>query len=86
MCIRDRYYREALNYLNRFWKEIFTYLDDGELPIDNSLAEMCIRDSIIYVMLLFKLATPQMASITIILSLNAVSYTHLDVYKRQSSK
>ena len=40
---RSRYYREALNYLNRFWKEIFTYLDDGELPIDNSLAERTIR-------------------------------------------
>jgi len=35
---RSRYYREALNYLNRFWKEIFAYLDDGELPIDNNLA------------------------------------------------
>ena len=40
---RSRYYKEALNYLNRFWKEIFTYLDDGELPIDNSLAERTIR-------------------------------------------
>ena len=40
---RSRYYREALNYLNRFWKEIFTYLDDGELPIDNNLAERTIR-------------------------------------------
>ena len=33
---RSRYYKEALNYLNRFWKEIFAYLDDGELPIDNT--------------------------------------------------
>ena len=32
MCIRDR-----------FWKEIFAYLDDGELPIDNNLAERTIR-------------------------------------------
>ncbi|MBV4242270.1 transposase, partial [Phocaeicola dorei] len=31
---RSQYYKEALNYLNRFWKEIFAYLDDGELPID----------------------------------------------------
>ncbi|MBT9853026.1 IS66 family transposase, partial [Phocaeicola vulgatus] len=36
---RSQYYKEALNYLNRFWKEIFAYLDDGELPIDNNLAE-----------------------------------------------
>ena len=36
---RSQYYTEALNYLNRFWKEIFAYLDDGELPIDNNLAE-----------------------------------------------
>lgn len=40
---RSQYYIEALNYLNRFWKEIFAYLDDGELPIDNNLAERTIR-------------------------------------------
>ena len=40
---RSQYYREALNYLNRFRKEIFAYLDDGELPIDNNLAERTIR-------------------------------------------
>ncbi|EKC73177.1 transposase [human gut metagenome] len=40
---RSRYYKEALNYLNRFWKEIFAYLDDGELPIDNNLVERTIR-------------------------------------------
>lgn len=40
---RSQYYREALNYLNRFWKEIFAYLDDGELPIDHNLAERTIR-------------------------------------------
>ena len=33
---RSRYYREALNYLNRFWKEIFTYLDDGELRLSGN--------------------------------------------------
>lgn len=40
---RSQYYTEALNYLNRFWKEIFAYLDDDELPIDNNLAERTIR-------------------------------------------
>ena len=40
---RSQYYTEALNYLNQFWKEIFAYLDDGELPIDNNLAERTIR-------------------------------------------
>lgn len=40
---RSQYYTEALNYLNRFWKEIFAYLDDGELLIDNNLAERTIR-------------------------------------------
>ena len=40
---RSQYYTEALNYLNRFWKEIFAYLNDGELPIDNNLAERTIR-------------------------------------------
>ena len=32
-----------LNYLNHFWKEIFAYLQDGDLPIDNNLAERTIR-------------------------------------------
>lgn len=40
---RSPYYTEALHYLNRFWKEIFAYLDDGELPICNNLAERTIR-------------------------------------------
>ena len=40
---RSRYYTEALYYLDRFWKELFAYLDDGELPIDNNLAERTIR-------------------------------------------
>lgn len=26
-----------------FWKEIFTFLEDGNLPIDNNLAERIIR-------------------------------------------
>ena len=42
-AFRSRYYTEALHYLHRFWKEIFAYLDDGELPIDNNLAERTIR-------------------------------------------
>ena len=40
---RSPYYTEALNYLNKFWKELFSFLDDGELPIDNNLAERTIR-------------------------------------------
>lgn len=40
---RSQYYTEALNYLNHFWNELFAFLDDGELPIDNNLAERCIR-------------------------------------------
>ena len=40
---RSLYYTEALNYLNRFWKEIFANLDDGEFPIDNNLVERTIR-------------------------------------------
>lgn len=40
---RSQYYTEALNYLDHFWDELFAYLDDGELPIDNNLAERCIR-------------------------------------------
>lgn len=40
---RSQYYTEDLNYLNRFWKEIFAYLDEGDLPINNNLAERTIR-------------------------------------------
>lgn len=40
---RSRYNSEAYNYLGKFWKELFAYLDDGELPIDNNLAERTIR-------------------------------------------
>lgn len=40
---RSPYYREALNYLKRFWNELFAYLRDGSFPIDNNLAERTIR-------------------------------------------
>lgn len=30
---RSQYYREALNYLHRFWKEIFVYLDGKQSKI-----------------------------------------------------
>lgn len=40
---RSRYYREALNYLGKFWMELFAYLDNEELPRDNNLAERTIR-------------------------------------------
>ena len=32
------YLREALNYLDKFWDNIFAFLKDGNLPIDNNLA------------------------------------------------
>ena len=41
-------YKRQLNYLNRFLKEIFAYLDDGELPLDNNLAERTIRKPVSY--------------------------------------
>ena len=40
---RSQYYTEALHYLKHFGNELFAFLDDGELPIDNNLAERCIR-------------------------------------------
>ena len=40
---RSPFYTKALNYLRHFWKELFAYLQDGELPIDNNLAERTIR-------------------------------------------
>ena len=33
----------ALNYLDKFWDNIFAFLKDGDLPIDNNLAERTIR-------------------------------------------
>ena len=33
----------ALNYLDKFWDNIFAFLKDGNLPIDNNLAEREIR-------------------------------------------
>ena len=33
----------ALNYLDKFWDNIFAFLKDGDLPIDNNLAERAIR-------------------------------------------
>ena len=41
---RSLYYTETPNYLNRFRKEIFACLDDGELSIDNNLAKRTIRN------------------------------------------
>lgn len=37
------YLREALKYLDKFWDNIFAFLRDGNLPIDNNLAERTIR-------------------------------------------
>ena len=37
------YMREALNYLHKFWKEVFTYIKDGRYPISNNLAERAVR-------------------------------------------
>ena len=37
------YLRAALNYLDRFWDNIFAFLKDGNLPIDNNIAERAIR-------------------------------------------
>lgn len=37
------YLREALNYLDKFWDNIFAFLKDGNLPIDNNIAERAIR-------------------------------------------
>ena len=34
--------RRALNYLHKFWKQLFAYLNDGEYTIDNMAAERVI--------------------------------------------
>ena len=36
-------YAGALNYLHKFWKEVFTYIKDGRYPISNNLAERAVR-------------------------------------------
>lgn len=40
--LRSLYYTEALNYLNKFRKELFVFLHDEELPIDYNPAERII--------------------------------------------
>lgn len=40
---RSFYYREAQNYLNHLWTEIFSLLKDREFLIDNNLIERIIR-------------------------------------------
>ena len=39
----SNYLKEAVNYLEKFWDEIFAYLKDGNYPIDNNIAERSIR-------------------------------------------
>ena len=34
---------KALNYLDKYWDNLFAFLNDGSLPIDNNLAERVIR-------------------------------------------
>ena len=40
---RGELMNKSVNYLNIFWKQIFTYLKDGNYDIDNTLAERMIR-------------------------------------------
>ena len=35
--------RKALNYLHKYWKQLFSYRNDGEYTIDNMAAERAIR-------------------------------------------
>ena len=35
--------QQALNYLHKFWKQVFAYRNDGEYTIDNLAAERAIR-------------------------------------------
>ena len=37
------YLAAALNYLDKFWNNIFAYVKDGSYPIDNNIAERSIR-------------------------------------------
>ena len=40
-------YRHFLNYLDKFWKQLFAYRNDGEYTIDNMVAERAIRPMIV---------------------------------------
>ena len=35
--------QQALNYLHKYWKQVFAYRNDGEYSIDNLAAERAIR-------------------------------------------
>lgn len=39
---RSPYLTEALNYMYKFWDEAFTFLKDGNYPIDNNNTERAI--------------------------------------------
>ena len=42
-AITTPYLMAALNYLDKFWNNIFAYTKDGSYPIDNNIAERSIR-------------------------------------------
>ena len=56
------YLREALNYLDKFWNNIFAFLKDGNLPIDNNLAERAIRP----------LTTQRRSALPLVISKNSI--------------
>ena len=39
--------QQALNYLHKFWKQVFAYRNDGEYSIDNMAAERAMRSQTI---------------------------------------
>ena len=36
-------FKEALNYLHNYWRQLFAYRQDGRYTIDNNIAERNIR-------------------------------------------
>lgn len=42
-AMKTPYLTAALNYLDKFWNNIFAYTKDGSYPIDNNIAERTIR-------------------------------------------
>ena len=40
---RGELMEKAVRYLDRFWKQIFAYTNNGRYSIDNNIAERCIR-------------------------------------------
>lgn len=76
--------QKALRYLNKFWKQLFTYRKDGRYEIDNNLAEREIRRLAKYRNNSFFVGSPKggaRLARTLTIFANCKAYNNIDPYK-----